>query len=891
MSQRPDDAAGRGYPPEWEADVALRDGGTVHVRPIRPDDAAALVAFHSRQSPQSIYFRYFSARPVLSEKDVRAFTEIDYDTDVAFIALLGDEMVGVARYVRWPDRSDAEVAFFVDDDHGQRGMATVLLEYLAAAARQRGVSGFTAQVLPDNYKMLGVFRAAGFEVASRFADGVVEVLLGIDPTESTVAKIEERERNAEVASVKRLLAPRSVAVVGAGRSRGGLGHEVYRHLVSNEFEGPVYPVNPRAATVASTPAYPTVLDIPGPVDVAVVAVPAEQVPEVVAQCATRHVAGLIVISAGFAETGEEGAALERSIVETARLNGMRLLGPNCLGAVNTDPEVRMHATFTETRAEPGGVGILAQSGLLGTAVLDFADQLGMGISTFVAAGNRADVSVNDLLQYWEADDRTSVVLLYLESFGNLRKFTRIARRLSALKPVIVVKGGRAAAGAAGRLPEQITAALFRQTGLVRVETLGELLDTGRVADQQPLPRGPHLAVVGNSDGAARLAADAAQGAGLLPAPLSSATTDALRERFGPQVGPSGALDLTFRATADDYRHALGCVLADDGVDAVMVIHASPSRDQGPGVRQTLIEMAAAHPDIPIVATLLSTDAGSSLEGPGVRVPVFRFPEEAARALGRLAAYRHWRDAHDDGLAGAEIDIDGVRQALEEVLGSAPSGRRLADPEIDLLLAAAGIDVAPRAWARSEGEAVELAGSIGYPVVLKASNRPPTGRSQAGGLALDLQGADEVRDAHRRMRASLGAAIDPVCVQAMVERGLDVAAMVVQDPTLGSAVALGIGGLAASVDDSAVAVLPVTRGDARRLLADSRLGHLLDDPADRDAVVELVLRLGELAEVAPELTELVCNPIALHQGRAVVTDTLAAVAPVSSARLLNVRGLG
>ena len=344
------------FPRQWVADAVLTDGGTVHVRPIVPGDTERIQRFHERQSPESIYFRFFSPRPRLSDRDVERFTTVDYVDRMAFVALLGDDIIGVARYDRHPARSDAEVAFFTDDQHQGRGVATVLLEYLAAAAREVGISGFTASVLPQNRRMLSVFKQAGFEVSSRFADGIVEVELAIEPTPAALALMEARAQQAGARSVERLLAPRSIAVVGASRQPGTVAHEVFRNLIDGGFEGPVYPVNHEADHVASVRTYPSVLAVPDDIDLAVVVVPAEQVLAVVEECAYKRVRGLVVLSAGFAEAGEEGAALERRVVEAARRRGMRVIGPNCMGVVNTAPQVRMLATFAQVRPRPGAGG-------------------------------------------------------------------------------------------------------------------------------------------------------------------------------------------------------------------------------------------------------------------------------------------------------------------------------------------------------------------------------------------------------------------------------------------------------------------------------------------------------------------------------------------------------
>ncbi len=475
------------YPERWETDAVLADGGTVHLRPVRPDDAERVKAFHARQSRESIYFRYFSPMPKLSHRELDRLTRVDYVTRMAFVALLGDDVIGMASYDIWRSSNEAEVAFIVDDAHQGRGLATVLLEYLIVAARECGLEGLTAQVLPTNRRMLSVFHHAGFEVSSTFDEGIIEVRLGLEPTPEATALIEERERLSEARSIQRLLWPESIAVIGADRERGGIGHEVFRNLVAQGFEGPVFPVNPSGGHVASVRSYVSVLDIPDEVDVAVVAVPAPAILDVVGECARKRVRGLVIISAGLDDLEIDGRPGQEVIVERALRSGMRVIGPESLGVINTAPQSRMMATFADVHVDPGVVGFLTQSGTLGIAALERAYRMGIGISAFVDIGSRPDVSGNDLLQYWSQDENTAVVLLYLESFGNPRKFTRIARRMARQKPIVAVKSGRSSPvpsdghGSASAWPADASVdALLDQSGVIRVDTPAQLFEVARV---------------------------------------------------------------------------------------------------------------------------------------------------------------------------------------------------------------------------------------------------------------------------------------------------------------------------------------------------------------------------------------------------------------------------
>ncbi len=554
----------------WESDVVLADGGTVHVRPIRPDDAAALVAFHGRLSPESIYFRFFSPKPRLTDKEVEKFTTVDMVDRVALVAELGDDVIAVARYDRWPGRDEAEVAFTVDDAHHGRGIATLLLEHLAAIARSHGLRRFTAEVLPDNRPMLGVFRRAGFEVHNEFSGGVIDVAFDIEPTLAYAESVDRREQRAESRSIARLLRPRSVAVIGASDRLGSVGREVFRNLLNSGFQGPVYPVNPTAPHVASVPAYDSVLDIPDDIHLAVVAVPAEAVPGVIAQCAQKRVRGAIVVSTGFADAGPEGAATQRAMVELARRNGMRIIGPASLGVINTDPTSPLHASFAPRDVPAGHLAVSLQSGPLGAGMIELAKRLGVGLSSFVSVGNKADVSANDLLNYWYDDPATDVVLLYTETFGNPRKFGRVARRVSRRKPVVAVKAGR------GSADDVAADALYQQAGVIRVDTVRDMFDVGRVLASQPLPGGDRVAVVTNALSPAVLALDGLRASGLRPAELSVDTRAELHHQLADDVIVGNPIDLTYRSVPADYRAALETVLSDPGVDAVLAVYAPPA---------------------------------------------------------------------------------------------------------------------------------------------------------------------------------------------------------------------------------------------------------------------------------------------------------------------------
>ncbi|MGW4029376.1 bifunctional acetate--CoA ligase family protein/GNAT family N-acetyltransferase [Streptomyces sp. NPDC004838] len=569
------------YPDHWEADVVLRDGATARIRPITVDDADRLISFYEKVSDESKYYRFFAPYPRLSPKDVHRFTHHDYVDRVGLAAMVGGEFIATVRYDRIDEQGrpagapadEAEVAFLVQDAHQGRGIASAMLEHIAAVARERGIRRFAAEVLPANTKMIKVFRDGGYTQKRSFGDGSVHLTLDLEPTAESLAVQRGREQRAEARSVQRLLAPRAVAVVGTGRAAGGVGRTVLRNLLGAGYTGRAYAVNHAFPAPPSSPSAPSsrwevdgvpafrsigeiVAETGKPVDLAVVAVPAERVPDAVADCGEHGVRGLVVLTAGYAESGAEGLARQRELVRQARSYGMRIIGPNSFGVISTAEAVRLNASLAPESPAAGRIGLFTQSGAIGIALLSGLHRRGAGLSTFISSGNRADVSGNDFLQYWYEDPDTDVALLYLESLGNPRKFTRLARRTAAVKPVVVVKGARHSGSAppghavpVARIPDAAVGALLRQAGVIRVDTVTELVDVGLLLAGQPLPAGPRVAILGNSESLGLLAYDACLAEGLRPLP---------------------PVDLTTAATPADFRTALARALADDGCDAAVV---------------------------------------------------------------------------------------------------------------------------------------------------------------------------------------------------------------------------------------------------------------------------------------------------------------------------------
>jgi acetyl coenzyme A synthetase (ADP forming)-like protein len=879
-------------PAHWRSDAVLMDGGTVHIRPIEPADAPALVDFHGRLSPDTIYSRFFSYKPTLRDAEVERFTQVDHDSRVALVAELGDELIAVARYDQVRDSRDAEVAFVVADAHQGRGIGTILLEHLAAAARERGITRFVADVMPQNRRMLDVFQAAGFDEQARYRDDVVHVELGIEPTDSARAAIEEREHRAEARSVARLLTPASVAVIGASRNPATVGHQVLRNLLAGGFAGPVYPVNPGAPHVASVRAYPTVLDIPDPVDLAVIAVPAPAVRDTIEQCGRKGVSGLVVLSAGFAEIGD-GIDAQTELRDLAHLHGMRLVGPNCIGVANT--AIGLDATFSPYPPRPGRIAMQSQSGALGIAILERSARMGLGVSSFVSVGNKADVSGNDLLQYWEDDPGTDLVLLYLESFGNPRKFSRIARRVSRRKPIVAVKSGRSAAGeraatshtAAMASPDVAVDALFRQTGVVRVDTLDEMFDIALLMGSQPLPAGRGVAIVGNSGGPGILATDACEGAGLNVPELSESTQKALREVVDPNGAVANPVDLVASATPEIYESALRLVLADDAVDAVVVIctptFAAPPNDVAAMLRRTSPER-----DKPLVGCFLAApEVPPLLTGEGTDVPAFTSPEPAVRALARAATYAEWRARPPGALPDLDgFEPEGAASVVEPFLDDSGEGAWLPAGPVDEVLEAAGIRFVRSVTASSADEAGQTARKLGPPVALKAAGPELVHKSDVGGVVLGLESPSEVAAAYDEMAERLGDRMTGALVQQMARPGVETIVGVVQDPLFGPLVMFGLGGVATELlGDQSFRVLPLTDLDAAELVRSLRATPLLfgyrgSPEVDIDALEDLLQRVARLAGRVPEIAELDLNPVIVSESGAVAVDCRIRVAPVS-----------
>ena len=878
-----------GYPRHWEADVLLRDGHTAHLRPISGDDAELLVEFYEQVSAESKYMRFFAPMPTLSDRDVKRFTHVDHHDRVAFVLTVAHKIIAVGRFDRitGPDGrgDDAEVAFLVQDAHQGRGIAQLLLEHLAQAGRERGIKKFVAEVLPENQRMIQIFREAGYQVAGGFEDGVMRFEFSIDATDTSVSVMLSREHRAEAASIQRFFEAKSVAIIGASRRQVTIGQTLVHNMVLGDYTGRVYVVNPAAQAVSGMPAYKSVADIPDQVEVAIVAVPADAVHDVVLDCAAKGVHGLIVISAGFAETGEEGRQRQRRLVGLARSYGLRLIGPNALGIINTSSDVSLNASLSTVMPPRGRAGFFCQSGALGVAILEKVARRGLGISTFVSAGNRADVSGNDLLQYWEEDAATEVVLLYLESIGNPRKFSRVARRVSRRKPVIAVRSGRTTQGVPmGHAVRSIVAppaavdAMFRQAGVIQVDNLDEMFDVAQLVAHQPLPRGRRVAIVGNSDALGLLAADAAAAEGL-------------SVRKSVSLGPE--------ASAEDFEEALDSAIDDPDIDSVVAVFIPPLNTTGVEVADVLAAVGEQS-EKPLVSTFLATegvpellrvpDVAGSTAGRG-SVPSYSAVEAAVRALARVVEYSSWLAKPEGELvAPDEVDVSRARRLLNKILVDCPEGRDLTFEELRDVLDAYGVDLWQRIEVSTEDEAVAAGERLGPDVVLKATAEHLRQRPDLAHVWRNIDNPEEMRDAWQTMHSIID---EPdkagFIVQRVAAPGVPVGIGGMEDPLFGPVVSFGISGAATELlGDRSYRIPPMHSGEATEMVREIKAAPMLfgyrgGEKVDVEAVEHLLLRVAQLKNDLPQVRALDLNLVLVGAGGATVLDARGRVEPAADAR--------
>lgn len=903
MADVSDDAAQHGpaYPAAWEADVVLQDGSTAQLRPIRPQDADALQAFHVAQSERSTYLRFFAHLERLPARDLERLVTVDHVDRVALVAVAtspggraGDDeggaeteaehIIGVARYDRIDD-DEAEVAFNVADAHQGRGLASVLLEHLAAAARERGVRRFVAEVLPQNGRMIGVFKDAGYAVRQQTEDGVVAVAFDIDPTDRSLAVMADREHRAEARSMRALLEASSVVVVGPGESGTHLARmasAAFAHVVAGDES-----VRVHAVDVVGVPCVASVAAVPGPLDLAVVAVPSERAPAVVRDLARRGVRTVVLLSAGFAELGPTGLARQRELLHLAHAAGMRIVGPASLGVLVARPGGWLNASLAAAPPAPGRVGLFCQSAPLAVSLLAAVSRRGLGLAEFVSAGHRADVSGNDLMQFWADDDGTDVVGLYLESIGNPRKFSRIARRLSQLKPVVVVTTGRSGQvvppGHAVRpthAPPRALDEVLRQSGVVRVDNTHQLLDLVQVFAHQPLPVGRRVAIVASSASVAALVAEAAASAGL--------------------TVPGAVTVLPEDADAGEVRDRIDALYDDPDCDVVLVVVVPTVGEPDPALAG-VVARAAARTRRTTAACILGlhgiTDVltAAGPDGRSWTVPAYSAPEDAALALGRAARYATRRAAdHGRPLQVEGVDTQAARRIVARWLAEhGRDGLVLRPAQVAELLATVGIPVLASYEVHDADEAVEVARRIGWPVAVKTTVPALRHRADLGGVRLDLSDEASLRaDVAQVLALAAGHAPDgdraPLEVQAMAARGSACVIRSVEDPLFGPIVSFGLSGDASDLlGDVSYGVPPLTDTDVAELVRAPRaaprlFGYRGLPRLDIEALEALVARVALLCDDLPELRSLELNPVVVSEQGVVVLGARASLAPADRA---------
>jgi acyl-CoA synthetase (NDP forming)/GNAT superfamily N-acetyltransferase len=878
----------------------LADGSTVEIRHARPGDVADVQQMHAGLSPANAYFRFFSFSPQAPEREAQRLCRPADTEHAALLARLDGKLVGVASYEPTMRTGVAEVAFAVSDEMHGRGVATLLLEHLVSIARQRRLTAFAAETLPDNIAMQRVFADAGLPVQRRFADGVIELIMPLPGREGEqldhyLDAVAGRASRADVASLRHLLLPDSVAVIGAGRRRGSVGREILHNIVAGGFAGQVYPVNPRGRSIEGLTCLASAADLPFGVDLAVVAVPPGEVPAVAADCGRRGVHGLIVITASLGGGGADLLAI-------CRRYGMRLVGPNCFGIASS--AARLNATFAVDTPAPGTAGLVMQSGGVGIALLEHLRRLGIGVTSFASVGDKYDVSSNDMLTWWEQDEQTRLAVLYVESFGNPRAFARTARRVGRKLPVLTVIGGRSAAGqraaashtAASATPLVTQEALFGQAGIIATHSLGELIEAAAFLSCQPLPAGRRVAIVSNAGGAGVLAADACGDEGLTVATLGAVTQRRLTRLLPPGAAVAGPVDASATVSVQAFRACLEAVAADDAVDAVLAIGVPTA------VADLSIAILTADLRKPLAATLLDQPAAVTLlpqQGsagpttatgaamPAARIPAYSYPESAAAALAHAVRYREWRDSQLGEVPDlGDVDATGARALIAAYLTANPDGGWLAAADASNLLSSYGIPMVATKTATTLDAARAAATELGGHVVVKAEADGVVHKTDAGAVKLDLRTDTEVADAYAELVATFGAGLRRVLIQPMLAGGVETIVGVVQEPVFGPLVVFGLGGVATEVlGDHAARLAPLTDTDAAQLISGVRaapllLGHRGSPAVDTAALADLLLRVSRLADDLPEVAELDLNPVIATPAGAHVVDVRVRLGPAT-----------
>ena len=895
----------------------LRDGSTLPVRPVKVEDEAELVRFYNSLSPESRMLRFFTEHPTVEEMAKR-MVRVDYEATHGLVAVAGGSnggngrIVGHVTYVT-TGSGRAEVGIATSEDQQGRGLGILLFGRMAEAAADSGIGVFEANVKAENHRMLDLLRDSGYPIAMRTESDEVHAELATTLSNEARENFENRERLAAVAAVNRFLAPRSVAIIASSFERGQGGGELWHNLRAAGFTGPAYPVTKGAPPPSGTAVFASVKDIPEPVEMAVITLSAQETLAVAAECAEKGVKGLIVVSSGFAEAGPEGQERQRQLVELCRGTGMRMIGPNCVGVLNTQQRVKLNASNMPFPPPPGRVGFLSQSGSLGLAVMEQARSLGSGISSFVSSGNTADISAIDLMHYWEADPDTNLVMMYLESFENPRQFGRVARHVGLSTPIIAVKAGRSSAGAratashTGALVAPSTIrlatanisgdALFQQAGVIRVDSLGELFEAAQLLSDQPLPAGNKVAIITNAGGPGVLCADACVARGLT-VPDVPGDIRALISAVVPGSGSlANPIDILPTAGAPTYQKVLEAVAAWPAADAAIVIFTPQfgidAKDVAAAIRQAA---STSKRPMPILAVFMSVRDGPSLLGKGNdRIPFYEFPEDAARALGHAARYVAWRQAPREAPPKLEGTDEVRATAIIAATLAAQGGGWISPQAVSALLACYGLAPAESRIEMNPHDAGEAAKKLGGRVAVKGMVKGLVRKSDAGAVRLDVEGAHAVEDACKDITKTLeaiGRKPEAFMVQRMAPPGVETIVGMVQDRYFGPVMAVGAAGkMAELIRDVQVRITPITRSEASTMIRSLATYPLLDGyrgaaPVSVPALEDVLLRISALVEVHHEVAEIELTPVIVHQTGAVIVDARIRLEPAAARRTFS-----
>jgi len=864
----------------------LADGSTIEISAARPEDYDDVCQMHAQMSPDNAYLRFFSLSALAPEREARRLCRPAGPDHAALLARADGRLVGAASYEPTARPGVAEIAFAVSDDMHGRGVATLLLEHLVSLARQRGLTAFAGETLPENREMQRVFADAGLPVQRHYADGAIDVIIPLPSHDGVqldhyLDVVAGRASRADVASLAHVLRPASVAVIGAGRRRGSVGREILHNIVAGGFEGPVFAVNPHGRSVEGLACLASADDVPAGTELAVIAVPPTEVPKVAAQCGRRGVRALVVITSGLGAGGADLLAI-------CRRYGMRLVGPNCFGLATSAP--RLNGTFAVDMPLGGLAGIVVQSGGVGIALLEHLGRLGIGVSSFASVGDKYDVSSNDMLTWWEQDGQTKLAILYVESFGNPRAFARTARRVGRALPVLTVIGGRSAAGqraaashtAAAATPLVTQESLFAQAGVIATHNLGELVDAAAFLAAGQLPAGRRVAVVSNAGGAGVLAADACGDCGLEIATLDGMTQRRLARLLPPGAAVAGPVDTGAAVSVEVFRTCLEMVAGDDGVDAVLALEVPTA------VSDLTKAITTAQVAKPLAAVLLGQPESVSLRHVGERrIPCYSYPENAAQALVHATRYREWQDAQRSEVPElADIDEPGARAITTAFLAQNPVGGWLPATDAAALVRCYGIPMVTTEAVTDSRAAVEAAARLGGRVVLKAEASGVLHKTHAGAVRLDLRSAREVTEAYAELATAFGDRLQRVLVQPLLAGGVETIVGVVQEPVFGPLVVFGLGGVTTDVlGDRSARLTPLSEADANAMIGELKAAPLLlglagSLPVDTAGLAGVLVRVSRLADDLPQIAELDLNPVIAGPDGVRAVDVRVRVAPAS-----------